>query len=115
MAIQLSSTSNSILTIIEHDAAPETESQNPGNPPAKQIFRGLCFYINGSTMPLVSDHKMKYLLSAHGASQSIALGRRTVTHVILGTSCGGGLAHTKLQKEIARTGGKAVKFVTAEW
>jgi hypothetical protein len=28
---------------------------------------------------------------------------------------GGGLAATKTQKEIARTGGKAVKFINAEW
>ncbi|KAJ4347311.1 uncharacterized protein N0V89_011251 [Didymosphaeria variabile] len=84
-------------------------------PPAKQIFRGLCFYINGSTMPLISDHKLKYVLHAHGASQSIALGRRTVTHVILGTTCGGGLAGSKIQKEIAKTRGNAVKYVSVEW
>ncbi|KAE8836212.1 hypothetical protein PTNB73_04173 [Pyrenophora teres f. teres] len=86
----------------------------------KQLFAGLCFYINGSTAPLVSDHKLKQLLAAHGARHSIALGRRTVTHVILGTvtgngGAGGGLAATKMQKEIARSGGKAVKFINAEW
>ena len=86
----------------------------------KQIFAGLCFYINGSTAPLVSDHKLKHMLAAHGARHSIALGRRSVTHVILGTvsgngGAGGGLAATKIQKEISRTGGKAVKFITAEW
>ena len=86
----------------------------------KPIFAGLCFYINGSTAPLVSDHKLKHMLAAHGASHSIALGRRSVTHVILGTvsgngGAGGGLAATKIQKEISRTGGKAVKFITAEW
>jgi hypothetical protein len=85
-----------------------------------KIFAGLCFYVNGSTAPLVSDHKLKHLLAAHGARHSIALSRRNVTHVILGTvsaqgGAGGGLAATKLQKEIARTGGKAVKHVTAEW
>ncbi|KAI8938936.1 hypothetical protein NX059_004789 [Plenodomus lindquistii] len=89
-------------------------------PAQKQMFTGLCFYINGSTAPMVSDHKLKHLLALHGASHSIALGRRSVTHVILGTSstrggAGGGLAATKIQKEIARTGGKAVKFITAEW
>jgi hypothetical protein len=55
------------------------------------------------------------MLSAHGASHSISLGRRTVSHVILGTTCGGGLAATKMQKEFAKTKGKGVKFVTAEW
>jgi len=88
--------------------------------PAKPIFAGLCFYINGSTAPLVSDHKLKHFLASHGARHSIALGRRTVTHVILGTSsthggAGGGLAATKMQKEMEKTGGKALKFVTAEW
>ncbi|KAH7349100.1 hypothetical protein BKA66DRAFT_293853 [Pyrenochaeta sp. MPI-SDFR-AT-0127] len=88
--------------------------------PKKHIFSGLCFYINGSTAPLVSDHKLKQLLAAHGARHSIALGRRSVTHVVLGIVCtqggaGGGLAASKIQKEITRTGGKAVKFVTAEW
>jgi hypothetical protein len=70
---------------------------------------------------MVSDHKLKQLLATYGASHSIALGRRTVTHVILGkinakgVGAGGGLAASKIQKEITRTGGKAVKFVNAEW
>lgn len=86
----------------------------------KQIFRGLCFYINGSTAPLISDHKLKHLLVERGAKMSIALGRRSVTHVILGTAnerggAGGGLAGGKIQKEIARVGGKGVKFVGVEW
>ncbi|KAF3033022.1 hypothetical protein E8E12_001362 [Didymella heteroderae] len=94
--------------------------ESPAAPQAKQIFTGLCFYLNGSTAPLVSDHKLKHMLSAHGANHSIALGRRTVTHVILGTAnanggYGGGLAATKIQKEVARTGGNAVKFITVEW
>lgn len=96
------------------------QDEPPARPAEKQIFAGLCFYINGSTAPLVSDHKLKHFLAIHGAAHSIALGRRTVTHVILGTSntrggAGGGLAATKIHKEIARTGGKTVKFVTAEW
>ncbi|KAH7118811.1 hypothetical protein B0J11DRAFT_440695 [Dendryphion nanum] len=86
----------------------------------KRIFEGLCFYLNGSTAPLVGDYKLKQLLAERGANMSIALGRRSVTHVILGMSnshrgCGGGLAATKIQKEIARTGGKGVKFVSVEW
>lgn len=86
-----------------------------------QIFSGLTFYINGSTAPHISDHKLKYLLSLHGGSLSIALGRKSVTHVIIGKpgsageGCGGGLAGTKIQKEIARRRGKAIHFVTAEW
>ncbi|RMZ69516.1 brca1 c terminus domain-containing [Pyrenophora seminiperda CCB06] len=86
----------------------------------KQIFAGLCFYINGSTAPLVSDLKLKRLLAAHGARHSVTLGRRTVTHVILGPvskngGAGGGLAATKVQKEIARSSGKTVKFINAKW
>ncbi|KAL1794156.1 hypothetical protein ACET3X_007577 [Alternaria dauci] len=95
-------------------------SQVSSKSPEKQIFAGLCFYLNGSTAPLVSDHKLKQLCAAHGASHSISLGRRTVTHVILGRvnangGAGGGLAATKIQKEITRTGGRAVKFINAEW
>jgi hypothetical protein len=93
---------------------------DPVKLPDKQIFAGLCFYLNGSTAPLVSDHKLKHMLAAHGARHSIALGRRSVTHVLLGTAnahggAGGGLAATKIQKEIASCRGKAVKFITAEW
>ena len=89
----------------------------------KQMFRDLCIYINGSTAPMVSDHKLKYLLAENGASVSIALGRRSVTHVILGTpngspagqGAGGGLAASKIQKEIKRVGGCGVKYVGVEW
>jgi hypothetical protein len=88
--------------------------------PKKQIFQNLCIYINGTTAPLISDHKLKYLLAQHGARTSIALGRRSVTHVILGNTynkggAGGGLAGSKIQKEISRVGGKGIKFVSVEW
>ena len=87
------------------------------------LFSGLNMYINGSTAPTVGDHKLKQLLAAHGANVAIALGRRTVTHVILGSpngqdhvlGAGGGLAATKIQKEIRRVHGKGVKFVGVEW
>ncbi|KAG9190399.1 hypothetical protein G6011_08487 [Alternaria panax] len=96
-------------------------SESWSKPLEKQIFAGLCFYLNGSTAPLVSDHKLKQLCVAHGARHSISLGRRTVTHVILGRvnanggGAGGGLAASKVQKEITKTGGKAVKFINVEW
>lgn len=97
------------------DADPQIVEQ-----PCPQIFAGLKIYINGSTAPAISDHKLKHLLSTHGARMSIALGRRTVTHVILGrpnsaSGAGGGLAGSKIQKEIARIGGKGVKYVSVEW
>jgi hypothetical protein len=99
------------------------DTSTSSKPPEKQIFTGLCFYLNGSTLPLVSDHKLKQLCAAHGANHAISLGRRTVTHVILGRvnsvrsggGAGGGLAASKIQKEITRTGGKAVKLINAEW
>ncbi|SMR54033.1 unnamed protein product [Zymoseptoria tritici ST99CH_1E4] len=89
-------------------------------PPAPQIFTNLCFYINGSTAPY-SDHALKHLISKHGGNMSIALGRRTVTHVIVGKptreggGCGGGLASSKVQKEIGSMRGKGIKFISAEW
>jgi hypothetical protein len=90
---------------------------------SRRIFDGVVAYVNGSTFPLVSDHKLKHLLSENGGQLSIHLGRRKVTHVILGrpvgsakgNSAGGGLSGSKLQKEIKRVGGCAVKFVTVEW
>jgi hypothetical protein len=90
----------------------------------KQIFQHLVFYINGSTAPLVSDHRLKYLISLHGGSLSISHMRKAVTHVIIGNphnhlvrgeGAGGALSGTKIQKEIARTRGKSVKFVSAGW
>jgi hypothetical protein len=96
----------------QHDLSPE-------KPPPPQIFTNLYFYINGCTAP-ISDHKLKHLLSTHGGNVSISLGRRTVTHVILSKTnvsggCGGGLAGTKIQREISSLRGKSVKFVTSEW
>ncbi|KAK3373483.1 hypothetical protein B0T24DRAFT_263991 [Lasiosphaeria ovina] len=87
----------------------------------RAIFDGLVIYINGSTHPLISDHKLKRLLAEHGARTSIHLGRRQVTHVILGKpsgprgGAGGGLAGGKLEKEIRRVGGNGIKFVGVEW
>ncbi len=88
----------------------------------KGIFSGLCIYINGSTAPAIGDHRLKHLLAEHGAHISIALGRRSVTHVIVGKpndgrggGAGGGLAGSKIQKEIQRVRGKGVKFVRVEW
>jgi BRCT domain, a BRCA1 C-terminus domain len=86
----------------------------------KPLFSSLTFYINGTTAPLISDLKLKRLIAQHSGRLSIGLGRRSVTHVILGNTyakggAGGGLAATKIQKEIQRVGGKGVKFVSADW
>ncbi|KAI1826026.1 BRCA1 C terminus domain-containing protein [Xylaria intraflava] len=85
------------------------------------IFDGVVVYVNGSTYPLISDHQLKHVLAEHGASMSTHLGRRKVTHVILGRPAargygsGGGLAGGKLQKEISKIGGSAVKYVSVQW
>lgn len=98
------------------DDTTHTSSQASDPPPDKlPIFRGLTIYLNGSTAPLISDHHLKQLFSQHGGSTSIALGRRTVTHVVVGEDAGGGLAGTKIQKEVANVRGKGIKFVTARW
>jgi len=88
----------------------------------KGVFDGLVIYINGSTHPLISDHKLKHILSENGAKLSIHLGRRQVTHVILGRpsgaqglGAGGGLAGTKIEKEIKKVGGAGIKYVGVEW
>jgi hypothetical protein len=104
----------------EVEAEAEEEQKNLTK---KGIFDGLVIYINGSTHPLVSDHKLKHLLAENGARLSIHLGRRQVTHVILGkpvgsggsVGAGGGLAATKVQKEIQRVGGCGVRYVGVEW
>lgn len=97
--------------------AAKTEAQDGGS----KIFDGLVIYVNGSTHPLISDHKLKHILVENGARMSIHLGRRQVTHVILGRpsgpngGAGGGLAAGKLEKEIRRVGGCSVKYVGVEW
>ncbi|PVH99066.1 hypothetical protein DM02DRAFT_529958 [Periconia macrospinosa] len=94
-------------------AEQESSFQSPKCP--TPIFEGLCFYVNGSTAPLVSDHHLKHVISLHGGAHSISLTRRTVTHCILGKGCGGGLSASKMQKEIAKTKKKSVRFVTVDW
>ncbi|KAF7540935.1 hypothetical protein G7Z17_g12071 [Cylindrodendrum hubeiense] len=84
------------------------------------VFDGVVVYVNGSTFPLVSDHKLKHLLTENGGQMSLHLGRRRVTHVIIGRpsgggGAGGGLAGGKLDKEIKKIGGAGVKFVGVEW
>ncbi|KAH9999760.1 hypothetical protein F4779DRAFT_605058 [Xylariaceae sp. FL0662B] len=87
----------------------------------RRLFDGIVVYINGSTHPMISDHKLKHVLAEHGARTSIHLGRREVTHVIVGRpvggarGSGGGLAGGKMQKEIQKVRGCGVKFVGVEW
>ncbi|KAJ6787957.1 hypothetical protein PWT90_10382 [Aphanocladium album] len=96
----------------EHDAVKKSHGKGRGN-----MFDGLVVYVNGSTFPVVSDHKLKTVLAEHGARISLHLARRQVTHVILGRPAGGGggggggLAGTKMDKEIRRIGGHGIKYV----
>ncbi|EME81189.1 uncharacterized protein MYCFIDRAFT_140513 [Pseudocercospora fijiensis CIRAD86] len=105
--------------LADEELGDDTETETSRSIPP-QIFNNLCFYINGCTAP-VSDHKLKHIISTHGGNMSIALGRRTVTHVILGkpnangSGCGGGLAASKIHKEITQMRGKSAKFITADW
>lgn len=92
---------------------------HPGEYP--QLFTTLTVYINAASHPCVSDHKLKHLLTLHGATVSLSLSRR-VTHVIVGrpnarpgSGAGGGLAGEKLQREIARGGCRGWKVVFVEW
>jgi len=116
-------------TLESQPLRPQNDPARPAPPQPKQHYPqfliGLTFYINGSTYPLISDHKLKQLISQHGGRLSIHLGRNTVTHVIIGTpgghgskidsGAGGGLAGSKIQKEIAKVRGKGVKFVQVAW
>jgi hypothetical protein len=105
---------NAIQVSTPKDSALSQPAPKP-IPKAPQIFRSLTLYLNGSTHASgISDHKLKSIFIQHGGSLSIALGRRTVTHVVLGSGrCG--LAAGKIQKEVTRVGGNGVKYVTAKW
>lgn len=112
-----------------HEPVPQPAQQQQQQHTGSQILAGTTIYVNGSTMPLISDHRLKHLLVAHGAKLSLALARKSVTHVIIGRpavspgtgsgssagkGAGGGLAATKLQKEIDK-GGRGTKVVGVEW
>ena len=96
-------------------------AEDPAASQRRKIFDGLVVYVNGSTHPAVSDHRLKHVLTENGARMSLHLCRRQVTHVILGRpassggGAGGGLAGGKLEKEIRRVGGCGVKYVDVEW
>ncbi|KAJ5977513.1 hypothetical protein N7501_000855 [Penicillium viridicatum] len=93
------------------------------------IFAGVTIFINGSTLPRISEYKLKHLLASNGAKTSIYMARKTVTHVLVGqpntgagngsgttvSGAGGGLSASKLQQEIARGGWKGVKVVSVDW
>ncbi|KAJ5386954.1 hypothetical protein N7509_009495 [Penicillium cosmopolitanum] len=105
----------------------QTPNPNPNpNPGPKSeckstLLTGTSIYINGTTLPQISDHKLKHLLVAHGANVASFMARKGVTHIIVaapgttGAGAGGGLAARKLQMEISRGGWKGVRVVGVEW
>ncbi|KAM3460946.1 hypothetical protein BB8028_0003g00630 [Beauveria bassiana] len=111
----------------EKEKETEVARRNGESAGQSLIFAGLVVHVNGSTAPLVSDYKLKTLLAAHGARVALHLARRHVTHVVLGrpagsisgggssAGCGGGLAGTKMDREIRRRGGNGIKYVGVEW
>lgn len=92
-------------------------------PTPKPLFTNLTFYINGSTYPTISDHKLKQLIVQHDGALALTLARRQVTHVVVGAlskeggGAGGGLAGGKIQREVMRRGGRGagVRYVKAGW
>lgn len=108
-------TEKSVVEMLRQPGSMDTPA--PVSGPTKhtrRIFDGVTVYVNGSTFPLVSDHRLKQILLENGASMAMHLGRRRVTHVVLGR-VGGGLAGGKMEREIRRGGGGGVKFVSVEW
>ncbi|KAK2034657.1 BRCA1 C terminus domain-containing protein [Colletotrichum zoysiae] len=97
------------------------EEKEPTKAAGRGLFEGVTVYVNGSTHPIISDHRLKRVLVENGGRMSIHLGRRQVTHVIVGrpagvgAGAGGGLASGKLDKEIRKVGGCVVKYVGVEW
>ncbi|CAG8889591.1 unnamed protein product [Penicillium egyptiacum] len=113
---------------IEDNSPPESRPGTSLDPKAtSSIFAGVTIFINGSTLPQISEYKLKHLLASNGAKTSIYMARKTVTHILVGqpntgagvgtaaSGAGGGLAASKLQQEIARGGWKGVKVVSVDW
>jgi hypothetical protein len=51
--------------------------------PSSDIFANTVIYINGSTLPFMSDHNLRYLIVQNGGTMASALLRKRVTHVIV--------------------------------
>jgi hypothetical protein len=100
---------------------PANESPTNLTSSKSTVFAGTTVYINGSTLPQISDHKLKHLLTSHGARVSSFMARKSVSHVIIGqpsstsAGAGGGLSARKLQLEIERGGWKGVRVVGVDW
>ena len=118
------STSTSTSTSISTSTFPSNSisiSTTDLTRPQSRILAGTTIYVNGSTMPQISDHRLKHLLVSHGARISTFMARKTVSHIIIGqpgstsSGAGGGLSARKLQQEIERGGWKGIKVVGVDW
>ncbi|PHH76982.1 hypothetical protein CDD80_1038 [Ophiocordyceps camponoti-rufipedis] len=89
----------------------------PETPPSTAIFAGVVAYIDGSTAPLVSDHRLRSLLVSHGARLAVRLARSVVTHVLLPPARAGrtALAAAKIEAEGRRRRVAGVRYVDARW
>lgn len=119
-----SSPSHSLTPLVESQSSPaaaiDDEEPDPLSQASPKLFKNLVLYVNGSCEPDISDHRLKRLWVEHGGNTSISLARLTVTHVVLGRprssgGSGGGLAGSKIEKEVWKKRGAPVKFVTADW
>jgi hypothetical protein len=105
----------------ENENQAQLSNPNPNPNPKSTLLTGTSIYINGTTLPKISDHKLKHLLVAHGANIASFMARKGVTHIIAaqpgttGSGAGGGLAARKLHTEISRAGWKGIKVVGVEW
>lgn len=120
-SLSATSTSTSASTPIPTSTSTSTSISSTEPKAQSTILAGTTIYINGSTLPQISDHKLKHLLVSHGAKISTFMARKTVSHIIIGqpssisSGAGGGLSARKLQQEIERGGWKSVKVVGVDW
>jgi hypothetical protein len=68
---------------VDDDGGEEASAGRELGSARSQILRGVVVYVDGSTMPLVSDHRLRRLVAQHGGGVSAYLARRAVTHVVL--------------------------------
>ncbi|KAK3052669.1 hypothetical protein LTR09_006150 [Extremus antarcticus] len=116
----LSPINSSATSLATPPAVEEAVNEQSKELPPPQIFDNLVLYVNGNCGEDISDHKLKRVWCEHGGHTSVHLARRTVSHVVIGRpnsngGSGGGLAGSKIQKEVTKQRGSVVKFVTSEW
>lgn len=106
---------------IEPRNKPESNISSLDLTSTSDIFAGITVLISGSTLPQISEYKLKHLLVSNGAKISIHMARKSTTHVVIGrpntgsAGAGGGLSASKLQQEITRGGWKGLKVVDVDW